>query len=515
MLCSIYRGWTGDDCSRYHCDDVDRCSGHGTCVGANQCQCSPGWYGRSCATTSCQRRDNCHSCVTQPGCGWCDSYGTCLPGNASASALASCRAWFFHECVTAATNSRCSGQISSLDCNDRYCRENVNKALCHQCKDIEDCYSNTTGCSAWNETRCPDGVARPNYTDPSRTDKVVFSDRLRLIKPRDRTLYQCTEYDDSAEDTQLLVAAGRLDVEAGDILASAQAGGIFHKLSSVTRVDHLTMMRAEMASLRSAIRYADFDADMQMYEMDDVDSLEEKPPMSLLDDITSGNVKLNPRTVVHNLDSVTAYKCLGKTYLTNVSSTGSTFNLVIKTDPQNKDQYKVGDVLTSYKTSGFLETILGTWSTSIGTVANTSLAVCNDLDLSKLKLSAPLRKTSCVGGDNNPGLLVFDDSRQVHLDVGDVVPGRESSEVLATVLAVRAGAGVVVLEVATVERVEDSRALTRVRTEDVRRGLVTRRRRDINLGISGSDTRTLSSGVRNVGTRIVHVCMQTQKHSTY
>ena len=41
--CFCYRGWTGRDCSQYHCNDVHNCSGNGQCVGPNVCKCMPGF----------------------------------------------------------------------------------------------------------------------------------------------------------------------------------------------------------------------------------------------------------------------------------------------------------------------------------------------------------------------------------------------------------------------------------------------------------------------------------------
>ena len=41
--CFCYRGWTGRDCSQFHCNDVHNCSGNGRCVGPNVCKCLPGF----------------------------------------------------------------------------------------------------------------------------------------------------------------------------------------------------------------------------------------------------------------------------------------------------------------------------------------------------------------------------------------------------------------------------------------------------------------------------------------
>ena len=42
-VCHCYRGWTGVDCSHFHCPDLHDCSERGECVGPNVCKCYPGF----------------------------------------------------------------------------------------------------------------------------------------------------------------------------------------------------------------------------------------------------------------------------------------------------------------------------------------------------------------------------------------------------------------------------------------------------------------------------------------
>ena len=42
-VCFCYQGWTGEDCSKFHCHDLHNCSGNGKCMGPNVCKCYPGY----------------------------------------------------------------------------------------------------------------------------------------------------------------------------------------------------------------------------------------------------------------------------------------------------------------------------------------------------------------------------------------------------------------------------------------------------------------------------------------
>ena len=385
--------------------------------------------------------------------------------------------------LLAGASGRCSQHISVLDCEGRYCNKDVgyaNKGTCQQCKDVERCYgssSDMSACRTWNETRCPGGVVTPDYDDPSRRENIVFSEKLHVIKPDDSTMYLCSEYDSLSAQFQLLVAAGRLSLKAGDIVASAQAGGIFHKLNEVTHFSHFTVMRGETATLLDAIQYADFSADTEIVQIDDAASVEQTPSEELYNDVISGDTPLNDGTVVHVVDDVEVYKCLGRTYATSDSTTSTSFHLAVHVGQTSNAVYSVGDVLMSNTSSGFLETVLGVWQMSAGTIVNTTLTGCNNLDMGKLKLSSPVRNRFCVGGDNNPGLLMFDKNTQADLNVGDIVAGRESSAIFAKVLKVRTSESFVILEMANIESVENGSALTLLNVGDITEGRVVRRKR--------------------------------------
>lgn len=55
QTCLCDEGWEGDDCSAFHCNNVNHCGGHGVCFGPNQCKCDPGWTGKACSSSYCPR----------------------------------------------------------------------------------------------------------------------------------------------------------------------------------------------------------------------------------------------------------------------------------------------------------------------------------------------------------------------------------------------------------------------------------------------------------------------------
>jgi Notch-like protein len=101
--CQCESGWEGADCSTFNCTDVNDCSANGTCIGANTCQCNTGWIGMDCTTPTCPGVNDCSgkgTCIAPDTCecesGWegadcssfncsgvnnCSANGTCIGAN--------------------------------------------------------------------------------------------------------------------------------------------------------------------------------------------------------------------------------------------------------------------------------------------------------------------------------------------------------------------------------------------------------------------------------------------------
>ena len=70
-----------------------------------------------------------------------------------------------------------------------------------------------------------------DYNDPQRIKNVQLAKNVKIVEPKETIIYACPMTWDVEEDPSLIfVAPKALDVKAGDILSSPQAGGIMHKI---------------------------------------------------------------------------------------------------------------------------------------------------------------------------------------------------------------------------------------------------------------------------------------------
>ena len=72
-----------------------------------------------------------------------------------------------------------------------------------------------------------------DYTDPQRSENVELAENVKFGEPNTTVIYACPVIMAERKEISLVFVAPKvLDVQAGDILCSPQAGGIMHKITS-------------------------------------------------------------------------------------------------------------------------------------------------------------------------------------------------------------------------------------------------------------------------------------------
>ena len=90
-------------------------------------------------------------------------------------------------------------------------------------------------CRAWNETRCPHGLVQVDYTDPNRINNTLIKSNVKVIDPNITIIYSCPVLLPGQDDaTSVFVAPRGVGIKVGDVLSSAQAGGVMHKVNDTT-----------------------------------------------------------------------------------------------------------------------------------------------------------------------------------------------------------------------------------------------------------------------------------------
>ena len=74
-----------------------------------------------------------------------------------------------------------------------------------------------------------------DYTDPNRIESTLLKSNVKVINPNTTILYNCPVLLPGRDDTtSVFVAPKGLDIRDGDVLTSAQAGGVMHKVNLTT-----------------------------------------------------------------------------------------------------------------------------------------------------------------------------------------------------------------------------------------------------------------------------------------
>ncbi|KAL9982165.1 hypothetical protein ACROYT_G010976 [Oculina patagonica] len=501
-ICHCYRGWTGEDCSQFHCPDLHDCSERGECVGPNVCKCYPGFLGRGCTYSYCEKYESCADCVTDPFCGWCDSLQSCFGGFAKGPPKISCPDWFFYHCYTVGHENYCSNNIQRVDCKQKHCNFQDGRATtesCQKCKDLDKCYKITEdgGCRAWNETRCPGGQVQVDYTDHQRMNNVELAKNVKLVDPNNTIIYSCPVTMDEQQDMSLVfVSPKHLDIRESDILCSPQAGGIMHKIVKAAIDGPFRVMLSAPAGLEEVINYADFKEEASVEPIEDESTLEDEPDGEDLQDFLSGNITVNESQIIIPSAGSKIYKCLGHTYQRENVLVHSYYLVMDK----NLSTPKTGDIVVSNASDGFIETVVAVRKTENARYIETKLQRCDEnSQWPKARLKEGEQRISeatfCSGGDNNPGLIVLKaEESDGQFAVNDSIVGRPSQGFIVKVVEVNSNGDFLLIEVIAAKVNENGTVSTDVNVTKLQRHH-RRTRRSTEKDRKGMDLANFQPGI--------------------
>ena len=79
-----------------------------------------------------------------------------------------------------------------------------------------------------------------DYTDPNRINNTLFKSNVKVIDPNTAIIYSCPVLLPGQDDaTSVFVAPRDLEIKMGDVLSSAQAGGVMHKVNDTTNMGNI------------------------------------------------------------------------------------------------------------------------------------------------------------------------------------------------------------------------------------------------------------------------------------
>ena len=97
-------------------------------------------------------------------------------------------------------------------------------------------------CRAWNETRCPHGLVHVDYSDPNRINNTLIRSNVKAIDPNSSIIYSCPVIFPGQDDvTSVFVVPRGLGIKVGDVLSSAQAGGVMHTVNDTATIGKICM----------------------------------------------------------------------------------------------------------------------------------------------------------------------------------------------------------------------------------------------------------------------------------
>ncbi|XP_072043066.1 uncharacterized protein [Amphiura filiformis] len=464
--CTCNYGWSGPDCSEFHCDDVNNCSGFGECVGPNLCRCRGGWQGRACSVSYCSRYDRCSTCACEIGCGWCDATQTCVPGTAYSPDIGQCNNWFYYGCFSPGI---CSPIVDKLDCEFRQCEfraRDTDRETCQRCLDIQNCFStqeNTT-CQTWDEDKCPSGLVTKAYTDSTRIDKVEINEDVKLLDNSDALIYRCQIGGDGVLDEhELFLTSEIFDVTEGDIVVSGQAGGIMHRIGFLSNQDHHTLIMGRQVDITEVIDYADFNQPVQLHRAREFPVLDDQPRDNFITDILNDGISGSD---VHGIPpDTTPYRCLGLEYAnTEVSKDRFVSTFIFLPSNVTTQGYMLGDILVSNTNSLNVEEVIEVVPETEAVYLHTNLFKCDRT--SSFTMFNHIWATSesngvdlsCPGGFGRSNLLILSpdlSTDDLTISQNDIILGSINGKLAGKIIFKMETNGFILFEIITFKTLND------------------------------------------------------------
>ncbi|XP_031553781.1 uncharacterized protein LOC116290811, partial [Actinia tenebrosa] len=318
-------------------------------------------------------------------------------------------------------------------------------------------------CRTWNETRCPNGEVKIDYSDPTRIENTQIKGNVTIISPEKVTMYRCAANDLDDNIVTVFVFNANLTLKPGNVISSNQAGGVFHKVSDVKEFEPYTFVTADPASIEDFIQYADFQIDATLASLQDEVTVEAEPDMEMLNILMYRNVSLNETLFIVPSDTF-VYKCVGHMYEADQKKVAS-YYLVLNAS-NTPFMIEAGDVIVSNQSHGFLSTITSINKTSEFSFVETFLMRCDKNTEMNVKFHDELTNgdiMGCPGGDNNPNLLIKETNNEIfNMSVNDVIVDRSSQAFAGKVKSFHYSNGYLMVEVFPITTVFNGTAITEI-----------------------------------------------------